>query len=110
MDLAVKAAVAGRYQNTGQVCAAAKRFIVEEGIADAFTQRFVAATAALKMGAPDQEENYVGPMARYDLRDELHQQVLASLAKAQPFCWAVRKSRVRVTITPRRCWAMSPLK
>ncbi|HDR2891118.1 TPA: succinate-semialdehyde dehydrogenase [Enterobacter asburiae] len=81
MDLAVKAAVAGRYQNTGQVCAAAKRFIVEEGIADAFTQRFVAATAALKMGAPDQEENYVGPMARYDLRDELHQQVLASLAE-----------------------------
>jgi succinate-semialdehyde dehydrogenase len=81
LDLAVKAAVAGRYQNTGQVCAAAKRFIVEEGIADAFTQRFVAATAALKMGAPDQEENYVGPMARYDLRDELHQQVLASLAE-----------------------------
>lgn len=81
MDLAVKAAVAGRYQNTGQVCAAAKRFIVEEGIADAFTQRFVAATAALKMGAPDQEENYVGPMARFDLRDELHQQVLASLAE-----------------------------
>ncbi|HDR2751859.1 TPA: succinate-semialdehyde dehydrogenase [Enterobacter asburiae] len=81
MDLAVKAAVAGRYQNTGQVCAAAKRFIVEEGIADAFTQRFVAATAALKMGAPDKEENYVGPMARYDLRDELHQQVLASLAE-----------------------------
>lgn len=81
MDLAVKAAVAGRYQNTGQVCAAAKRFIVEEGIADAFTQRFVAATAALKVGAPDQEENYVGPMARYDLRDELHQQVLASLAE-----------------------------
>ena len=81
MDLAVKAAVAGRYQNTGQVCAAAKRFIVEEGISDAFTQRFVAATAALKMGAPDKEENYVGPMARYDLRDELHQQVLASLAE-----------------------------
>ena len=41
LDLAVKAAVAGRYQNTGQVCAAAKRFIVEEGIADTFTRRFV---------------------------------------------------------------------
>lgn len=81
LDLAVKAAVAGRYQNTGQVCAAAKRFIVEEGIADAFTQRFVAAVAALKMGAPDSEENYVGPMARYDLRDELHQQVQDTLAE-----------------------------
>ncbi|MBM3070282.1 succinate-semialdehyde dehydrogenase [Lelliottia sp. RWM.1] len=81
LDLAVKAAVTGRYQNTGQVCAAAKRFIVEEGIADRFTQRFVEAVAALKMGAPDQEDNYVGPMARFDLRDELHQQVQATLAE-----------------------------
>ncbi|MGG2078525.1 succinate-semialdehyde dehydrogenase [Lelliottia nimipressuralis] len=79
LDLAVKAAVAGRYQNTGQVCAAAKRFIVEEGIAEQFTERFVAAAAALKRGAPDNEENYLGPMARFDLRDELHQQVQATL-------------------------------
>lgn len=79
LDLAVKAAVAGRYQNTGQVCAAAKRFIVEEGIAEQFTERFVAAAVALKIGAPDNEENYLGPMARFDLRDELHQQVQATL-------------------------------
>ncbi|HAZ4812968.1 TPA: succinate-semialdehyde dehydrogenase [Enterobacter cloacae] len=81
LDLAVRAAVMGRYQNTGQVCAAAKRFIIEEGIADDFTRRFVAAVAALKMGAPDREENDIGPMARFDLRDELHQQVQATLAE-----------------------------
>lgn len=81
LDLAVKAAVAGRYQNTGQVCAAAKRFIVEQGVADAFTQRFVDAVAALKMGSPEAEENYLGPMARFDLRDELDQQVQATLAE-----------------------------
>ncbi|WP_370972072.1 succinate-semialdehyde dehydrogenase [Enterobacter wuhouensis] len=81
LELAVKAAVAGRYQNTGQVCAAAKRFIVEEGIADTFTRRFVEEVAALRMGAPDEEENYIGPMARFDLRDELHQQVQATLAE-----------------------------
>lgn len=79
VELAVKAAVAGRYQNTGQVCAAAKRFIVEEGIAQTFTEKFVAAAAALKQGAPDVEENYLGPMARFDLRDELHAQVQASI-------------------------------
>ena len=79
LDLAVKAAVAGRYQNTGQVCAAAKRFIVEAGVAARFTERFVAAVAALKMGDPALEEHYIGPMARFDLRDELHQQVQASL-------------------------------
>ncbi|CBG88282.1 succinate-semialdehyde dehydrogenase [Citrobacter rodentium] len=79
LDLAVKAAVAGRYQNTGQVCAAAKRFIIEEGIAERFTERFVAAASALKMGDPFDEQNYLGPMARFDLRDELHQQVQATL-------------------------------
>ncbi|MFK3703868.1 succinate-semialdehyde dehydrogenase [Klebsiella sp. NPDC088457] len=81
LDEAVKAAVIGRYQNTGQVCAAAKRFIVEAGIADAFSTRFVAAVEALKMGDPRDEANYLGPMARFDLRDELHQQVTATLAE-----------------------------
>lgn len=79
LDEAVKAAVIGRYQNSGQVCAAAKRFIVEAGIAEAFTQKFVAAVAALKMGDPRDEQNYIGPMARFDLRDELHEQVRATL-------------------------------
>ncbi|AYZ20502.1 MULTISPECIES: succinate-semialdehyde dehydrogenase [Klebsiella] len=79
LDEAVKAAVIGRYQNTGQVCAAAKRFIVEAGIAAAFTQKFVAAVAALKIGDPRDEQNYIGPMARFDLRDELHEQVRATL-------------------------------
>ncbi len=81
LELAVKAAVAGRYQNTGQVCAAAKRFIIEEGIASAFTERFVAAAAALKMGDPRDEDNALGPMARFDLRDELHHQVEKTLAQ-----------------------------
>ncbi|BBS12350.1 succinate-semialdehyde dehydrogenase [Klebsiella aerogenes] len=79
LDEAVKAAVVGRYQNSGQVCAASKRFIVEAGIADAFSKKFVAAVAALKMGDPRDEQNYIGPMARFDLRDELHQQVEATL-------------------------------
>ena len=81
LDEAVKAAVIGRYQNTGQVCAAAKRFIVEAGIAEAFSKKFVAAVEALKMGDPRDEANYLGPMARFDLRDELHQQVTATLAE-----------------------------
>lgn len=81
LDEAVKAAVIGRYQNTGQVCAAAKRFIVEAGIAEAFSKKFVAAVEALKMGDPRDEANYLGPMARFDLRDELHQQVTTTLAE-----------------------------
>lgn len=81
LDDAVKAAVMGRFQNTGQVCAAAKRFIVEAGVAKAFTERFVAATKALKMGDPRQEDTFLGPMARADLRDELDAQVQATLTE-----------------------------
>ncbi|AFJ46791.1 aldehyde dehydrogenase family protein [Shimwellia blattae] len=81
LDGAVAAAVAGRFQNSGQVCAAAKRFIVEQGVIGEFTRRFVAATQALKCGDPRDEGNDVGPMARYDLRDELHAQVQSTLAQ-----------------------------
>ena len=79
LDEAVKAAVIGRYQNTGQVCAAAKRLIVEAGVVEAFTRKFVEATRALTMGDPTAADTYLGPMARFDLRDELDQQVRATL-------------------------------
>ena len=78
---AVKAATVGRYQNTGQVCAAAKRLIIEQSILPAFTEKFVAAVQALKIGDPLADDTYIGPMARYDLRDELDQQVQATLAE-----------------------------
>lgn len=81
LDEAVKAAVAGRYQNTGQVCAAAKRLIIEEGIVEDFTRKFVEATRQLEMGDPLHESTYLGPMARFDLRDELDGQVQATLAQ-----------------------------
>ncbi|KMV67253.1 aldehyde dehydrogenase family protein [Rosenbergiella epipactidis] len=81
LDEAVKAAVIGRYQNTGQVCMAAKRFIIEESIAQQFEQKFTQAIADLSMGDPTLDTTYLGPMARYDLRDELHQQVEKTLAE-----------------------------
>lgn len=79
LDDAVKSAVTGRYQNTGQVCMAAKRFIVEAAIAEEFEARFKAAVQALTMGDPLDENNYLGPMARFDLRDELDNQVQQTL-------------------------------
>lgn len=81
LDEAIRAAVVGRFQNTGQVCAAAKRFIVEDKIADAFTEGFVAATKALSIGDPTDAATYLGPMARYDLRDELDVQVQRTLSE-----------------------------
>ncbi|WP_460135177.1 aldehyde dehydrogenase family protein [Pseudomonas sp. S1_E04] len=81
LDAAVQAAVIGRFQNSGQVCAAAKRLIIEQGVVEAFTARFVEASRALVMGDPTSSATYVGPMARFDLRDELHGQVQATLAE-----------------------------
>lgn len=80
IDLAVKAAVEARFQNAGQVCLAAKRFIVEQPIAEEFTRKFVAAVKQLKVGNPLDSANNVGPMARGDLRDELDGQVQRTIA------------------------------
>lgn len=72
-DVARAASVAAtaRFQNTGQSCIAAKRFIVEDRIHDAFVAQFRAAVAALRIGSPNDESTELGPMARIDLRDEL---------------------------------------
>lgn len=80
IDLAVKAAVEARFQNAGQVCLAAKRFILEAPIADEFTGKFVAAVEQLKVGDPLDSAINVGPMARADLRDELDGQVQRTIA------------------------------
>ncbi|EGH46582.1 aldehyde dehydrogenase, partial [Pseudomonas syringae pv. pisi str. 1704B] len=81
LDQAVKAAVIGRFQNTGQVCAAAKRLIIEQGVVEEFTRRFVEQTRQLVTGDPLSSETYIGPMARFDLRDELDAQVQDTLAE-----------------------------
>lgn len=80
IDLAVKAAVEARFQNAGQVCLAAKRFILEAPIAEQFTRQFVAAVEQLKVGDPMDSAINVGPMARADLRDELDGQVQRTIA------------------------------
>jgi succinate-semialdehyde dehydrogenase/glutarate-semialdehyde dehydrogenase len=81
LDKAVPMAVLSRFGNAGQTCIAAKRFIVVPAIADEFVRRFVEASARLLPGDPHAEGTGLAPMARADLRDELHKQVLASIAK-----------------------------
>ncbi|MGZ7456529.1 aldehyde dehydrogenase family protein [Pseudomonas sp. Ma2-10] len=92
LDEAVKAAVIGRYQNTGQVCAAAKRLIVEQGIVEAFTRKFVDATQKLVVGDPLAADTYIGPMARFDLRDELDQQVRDTLEQGATLLMGGKKA------------------
>ena len=79
LDKAVEAAVTSRFANAGQVCLAAKRFILEAPIAEAFTHKFIEAARAKKTGDPKDAATAFGPMAREDLRDELDRQVKKSV-------------------------------
>jgi succinate-semialdehyde dehydrogenase len=79
LDKAVAAGFTSRFANAGQVCLAAKRFILEAPIAEAFTQRFVEAARAARVGDPTSGETTFGPIAREDLRDQLHDQVERSI-------------------------------
>ena len=75
LDLAADFAVRARFQNTGQSCIAAKRFIVESAIYDDFLERFVTRAKSLAFGDPSDRNNKLGPMARGDLRDGLFKQI-----------------------------------
>lgn len=76
---AARVAVKARFQNTGQSCIAAKRFIVEESVADAFVDEFCRVAKQLVVGDPLQASSTQGAMAKQHLRDELHAQVQASI-------------------------------
>ncbi|WP_179353935.1 NAD-dependent succinate-semialdehyde dehydrogenase [Winogradskyella vidalii] len=80
LELAIKKCVMGRIYNNGETCIAAKRFIVVDAVYDAFKAGFVKAMEALKLGDPTDDASKLGPMAREDLRETLHEQVEKSVA------------------------------
>ncbi len=79
LESAVEYAVKSRFQNTGQNCIAAKRFIVEDPLYDRFVRRFSEAAAQQRIGDPTNEHTQIGPCARADLRDTLARQVTQSV-------------------------------
>ncbi|MGL5167029.1 MAG: NAD-dependent succinate-semialdehyde dehydrogenase [Afipia sp.] len=81
IELAAEVCAAGRLVNNGQSCIAAKRFVVVDAVRPAFEKAFVAAMKKPRTGDPTDPSVALGPMARIDLRDELHRQVQATLAK-----------------------------
>lgn len=81
LNQAAATCAASRLINAGQSCIAAKRFIVVESIADKFIKKFVEIMRDAQLGDPMKEETQIGPMARHDLRDELHGQVNRSIEK-----------------------------
>lgn len=87
LDKAVDLAVKARGQNAGQSCIAAKRFIVPRSLESAFSAALAAAFAEIRVGDPCAENTDMGPLARQDLRENLHQQVEEALqAGAELLC------------------------
>ncbi|HYJ31612.1 MAG TPA: NAD-dependent succinate-semialdehyde dehydrogenase [Candidatus Binatia bacterium] len=81
VEAAADVCAAARLVNTGQSCIAAKRFIVVDAVREPFTERFVARMRAARFGDPRDPANGLGPLARHDLRDQLHAQVRASIQR-----------------------------
>jgi len=81
VDAAAAACVTSRLINAGQSCIAAKRLIVVDDVRDEFEARVVERMAEAVVGNPTDPATTVGPIARADLRDNLHRQVTESVAK-----------------------------
>ena len=79
LEKAAEICANSRLINNGQSCIAAKRFILVKKIEKEFTQLFKEKMAAKITGDPFKEGTDLGPMARKDLRDELHNQVKANI-------------------------------
>ena len=81
LEVTVPAAVQARFLNAGQSCIAAKRYIVMEAVADEFVARLLPLVQALRHGNPNDPLTTLAPLARGDLRDELHRQVTESVER-----------------------------
>ena len=81
IDTAVKNAVTGRTLNNGQSCIAAKRFIVHEKIADAFSKKFTEAMKSLVVGDPMDEKTDVGPLVNAQALKKVEEQMKEAVKK-----------------------------
>ncbi|MEH6728519.1 MAG: aldehyde dehydrogenase family protein, partial [Hyphomicrobiales bacterium] len=81
VDVAVENAMIAKMRNLGEACTAANRFYIHEDIAEAFTTKFTAAMAALKMGNGLDKDVDVGPLVNADTRDKVAAFVDDAVAK-----------------------------
>jgi succinate-semialdehyde dehydrogenase / glutarate-semialdehyde dehydrogenase len=81
LEQAATVCAKARLVNGGQSCIAGKRFLVVDAVREEFEKRFVAKMQAVRQGDPLDQATEIGPMARRDLRDQLQQQVTASVER-----------------------------
>ncbi|MBP1909615.1 NAD-dependent succinate-semialdehyde dehydrogenase [Methanolobus bombayensis] len=79
IEKVAEAAVSARFQNCGQSCIAAKRLLVDEKIAEAFTDRFIDKVAELNIGDPMDQNTDMGPLSSEAQRDIIEKQMARTL-------------------------------
>ncbi|WBU88669.1 NAD-dependent succinate-semialdehyde dehydrogenase [Cellulophaga omnivescoria] len=81
INKAAKICADARIYNNGQTCIAAKRFIVVDSVYDEFKKQFVNILERMSYGDPTNDDFDLGPIARKDLREQLHKKVEKSVEK-----------------------------
>ncbi len=81
LDAAVAGAIAGKYRNAGQTCVCVNRFIVQEGVHDAFVEKFAAKVAELQVGNGMDEGVTQGPMINQGAIDKVKEHIEDALSK-----------------------------
>ncbi|MCO4837353.1 MAG: NAD-dependent succinate-semialdehyde dehydrogenase [Oceanospirillaceae bacterium] len=81
LDAAVAGAVAGKYRNAGQTCVCVNRFIVQEGVYDAFVAKFAEKVGQLQVGNGMDEGVTQGPMINQGAIDKVKEHIEDALSK-----------------------------
>ncbi len=76
---AARLCASARLLNAGQSCIGAKRFIIMDSVYETFKTEFLKHMQAVSFGDPKDKNTSLAPMARIDLRNELHEQVVESV-------------------------------
>jgi acyl-CoA reductase-like NAD-dependent aldehyde dehydrogenase len=91
LDFAVSNAMMARFQNNGQSCVSAKRFIVHQNVAEEFLAKLTQSIEKLNIGNPIEEHVSIGPLARKDLQELLQNQVNDSVAAGASILYQNKK-------------------
>ncbi|WP_019101567.1 NAD-dependent succinate-semialdehyde dehydrogenase [Chromobacterium haemolyticum] len=81
LDAAVEGAIISKYRNAGQTCVCANRLLVQDGVYDAFAEKFAAAVAKLKVGNGLEPGVTQGPMIDMNAVAKVEEHIADALAK-----------------------------
>lgn len=92
IEIAVNLAMTSRLSNSGQVCFAGKRFIIDGNIYDQFKERLLQKLPDYKVGDPMSSDTKMGPLARLDLLENIDKQVQEGVKQGAKLIYGGKKS------------------